>query len=164
RAAAQLTHPNIVTLYDASDIGGTHFLAMEYVEGTDLGRLVRELGPLPAARACDYVRQAALGGQHAHERGLVHRDIKPATPLVTKAGKVKVLDMGLARLHSEAPDAALTQVGYLVGTPDFMAPEQAKNSRGVDARADVYSLGCTLYSLLAGRPPFDGATAVEKLV
>jgi serine/threonine protein kinase len=168
RAAAQLAHPNIVTLYDASEIGGTHFLAMEYVEGADLARIVKESGPLPVGRACDYIRQAALGVQHAHERGLVHRDIKPSNLLVTKAGQVKVLDMGLARLHGSdgaaAPDAAMTQAGYLVGTPDFMAPEQAKNSRTVDARADVYSLGCTLYYLLAGRPPFEGPTAVEKLV
>jgi len=174
RAAAQLAHPNIVTLYDASEVAGTHFLALEYVEGTDLGRLVKEGGPLPVAQACDYIRQAALGLQHAHERSLVHRDIKPAnlllaTPQGTSlAGQVKLLDMGLARLNAtdtaDANDPALTHAGTVVGTPDYMAPEQAKNSRSVDARADLYSLGCTLYFLLTGQTPFTGATAVEKLV
>jgi serine/threonine protein kinase len=169
RAAAQLAHPNIVTLYDASEVGGTHFLALEYVEGTDLGRLVKETGPLPVAQACDYARQAALGLQHAHERGLVHRDVKPANLLLARPqGQVKLLDLGLARLNTteaaEANDPALTHAGTVVGTPDYMAPEQAKNSRRVDGRADLYSLGCTLYFLLTGQTPFQGATAVEKLV
>ncbi len=173
RAAAQLTHPNIVTTYDAGQAGETHYLAMEYVEGIDLARLVKEKGPLPVAQACDFVRQAASGLAHAHEKGVVHRDIKPANLLLGKAhglqsvGVVKILDMGLARLGAQEADpsaASLTQVGTFIGTPDFMAPEQAKNSRNVDARADLYSLGCTLYFLLTGQPPFDGDTAVEKLL
>jgi eukaryotic-like serine/threonine-protein kinase len=174
RAAAQLAHPNIVTLYDASEIGGTHFLALEYVEGCDLGQLVKEKGPLPIVQACDYVGQAALGLQHAHERGLVHRDIKPSNLVLARLhgtnapGLIKLLDMGLARLNAgetaDAHNPGLTQADAVIGTPDYMAPEQAKNSRTVDARADLYSLGCTLYYLLTGQTPFDGASAVEKLV
>jgi eukaryotic-like serine/threonine-protein kinase len=176
RAAAQLSHPNIVLLYDASQAGGIHFLAMEYVEGRDLAQTVKDSGPLPVDRACDYIRQAALGLQHAHERGLVHRDIKPSNLLVTSVsgcqgaghGVVKVLDMGLARLcardGADAADPTITQAGTLMGTPDFMAPEQAKNSSKVDARADLYSLGCTLYFLLTGKPLFEGNGALEKLM
>jgi WD40 repeat protein/tRNA A-37 threonylcarbamoyl transferase component Bud32 len=172
RAAARLAHPNIVAVYDADEVGGTHFFAMEYVEGTDLAKLVKQQGPLPAAVACDYVRQAALGLQHAHEQGLVHRDIKPSNLLLAgKAGGgvVKVLDMGLARLEAapgEGSDGAdpLTQEGAVMGTPDYMAPEQASDSRRADIRADLYSLGCTLYFLLTGKVPFPGGTLAEKLL
>src|SRR5206468_7544244 len=128
----QLSHPNIVMAHDASQVGDTHFLVMEYVEGTDLNRLVRRSGPLPVGQACAYVRQAALGLQHAHERGLVHRDLKPANLLLTtrpEPGVIKVLDLGLARLRGATPDQAsastLTRDGALMGTPDYMAPEQA---------------------------------------
>jgi serine/threonine-protein kinase len=166
--AAQLHHPNIVIAYDADEVNGTHFLVMEFVEGTDLARHVEKNGRLPLAQACDYVRQAALGLQHAHERGMVHRDIKPANLLLaSRENAVKVLDMGLARL-SQGADAALTaagltQEGTVMGTPDYMAPEQAEESTGVDTRADVYSLGCSLYFLLAGRVPFPGGTLAQKL-
>jgi serine/threonine-protein kinase len=166
--AGQLAHPNIVMSYDAAQVGGAYLLVMEFVEGTDLARLVEKKGPLPVAQACDYVRQAALGLQHAHERGLVHRDIKPANLLLAvKENVVKVLDLGLARL-SEGADAdltaaGLTQEGTVMGTPDYMAPEQAEESSGVDTRADVYSLGCTLYYLLAGHVPFPGGTLAQKL-
>jgi WD40 repeat protein/tRNA A-37 threonylcarbamoyl transferase component Bud32 len=166
RAAARLAHPNIVTVYDADEVGGTHFFAMEYVEGTDLRKLVKDHGPLPVGQACDFMRQAALGLQHAHEQGLVHRDIKPANLLLTrKGGVVKLLDMGLARLHSalESGDDPMTRDGAVMGTPDYMAPEQANDSHKSDVRADLYSLGCTLYFLLTGRPPFPGGTLVEKL-
>ncbi len=166
RAAAQLTHPNIVTAHDADQAGDTHFLVMEYVEGTDLRKLVKQRGPLPVAEACEYVRQAALGLQHAHERGLVHRDIKPANLLLTAQNPtVKILDMGLARLHQAGEQTAgdLTKEGAVMGTPDYMAPEQARESHTVDIRADLYSLGCTLFYLLTGQPPFPGGTLGQKI-
>ena len=141
---------------------------MEYVEGTDLARLLKERGPLPVAQACDYARQAALGLQHAHERGLVHRDIKPSNLLVTtKGAQVKVLDLGLARLDligGRAPETQLTEVGAVMGTPDYIAPEQALDTRQADQRADIYSLGCTLYHLLTGQPPFPDGTLAQKLL
>jgi len=167
RAAARLSHPNLVTVYDADEVGGTHFFAMEYVEGTDLAKLVRQQGPLPARQACDYIRQAALGLQHAHEQGLVHRDIKPANLMLTTKGVVKVLDLGLARLanapESEATDP-MTREGTVMGTPDYMAPEQAKAAHTADIRADLYSLGCTLFYLLSAKVPYPGGTLTEKLV
>jgi formylglycine-generating enzyme required for sulfatase activity/tRNA A-37 threonylcarbamoyl transferase component Bud32 len=185
RAAARLAHPNIVTAYDAEQAGETHFLVMEYVEGIDLARLVAERGPLPVAQACDAVRQAALGLQHAHERGMVHRDIKPSNLMRTPTGQVKILDFGLARLalgqaEAEAPGwtAADTPVGILpgeatppdvtepgrvMGTPDYIAPEQAADAHAADIRADIYSLGCTLYYLLAAAVPFACGTAQGKL-
>jgi serine/threonine protein kinase len=168
RAAARLAHPHIVTVYDSGEIDGRYFLAMEYVEGVDLARLVKERGPLPAGPACAYVRQAALGLQHAHERGLIHRDIKPHNLLLTRDGQtVKILDMGLARIAAtdgEASELSLTQEGTVMGTPEYLAPEQARNARGVDSRADIYSLGCTLYFLLTGRPPFRGESLTETLL
>ncbi|HEX5273224.1 MAG TPA: serine/threonine-protein kinase, partial [Gemmataceae bacterium] len=168
KAVSRLSHPNIVAAFDANQVGNTHFLVMEYVEGTDLQRLVKEHGPLPTGLACDCVRQAALGLQHAHEEGLVHRDIKPANLLLHRPPApgspvvVKVLDMGLARLHAEEGDG-LTHTGAVMGTPDYIAPEQATDAHLVDIRADLYSLGCTLYYLLTGEPPFPGGTAMEKL-
>jgi serine/threonine-protein kinase len=176
QAASQLSHPNIVRALDAGKAGGTHFFAMEYVEGRDLARLVKEERggrPLPIDEACDYARQVALGLQHAHERGLVHRDIKPANLLLTKAqgsqspGLVKILDMGLARVRhlaeSEESVTTLTREGSVMGTPDYMAPEQTLDSHGVDIRADLYSLGCTLYYLLAARVPFPGGSLGQKI-
>src|SRR4051812_1778068 len=167
RAAAALDHPQVGRAYDADQIGGTHLLVMEYIEGTtDLARLVTKNGPLPVPQACEYVRQAALGLQHAHDRGMVHRDIKPANLLLTADGKVvKVLDMGLARLDSAEEDksSTMTQEGAFMGTPDYIAPEQAVESHTVDIRADLYSLGCTFYCLLTGRVPFPGGTLIQKL-
>ena len=156
QAAAALDHPNIVRAYDADQIGGTHLLVMECIEGaTDLAKLVKKNGPLPVAQACEYIRQAALGLQHAFERGMVHRDIKPANLLLTADGKtVKILDMGLARLDRPSADgeasSTMTQEGAVMGTPDYIAPEQAMESHTVDIRADLYSLGCTFYYLLTG--------------
>jgi formylglycine-generating enzyme required for sulfatase activity/tRNA A-37 threonylcarbamoyl transferase component Bud32 len=169
RAAARLTHPNIVAVYDANESNGIHFLAIEYLEGTDLGRLVKEKGPLPIELACDYIRQAALGLQHAHEKGLVHRDIKPANLFLNrKSGMLKVLDLGLARLQQRSTNdtgaAGLTHSGAVMGTPNYMAPEQALHPHQVDIRADVYSLGCTLHYLLTGQPPFPGGEMTEKLI
>jgi RND family efflux transporter MFP subunit len=176
-AAGKLTHPNIVHAYDAEGIGEMHFLAMEHVEGVSLAKLLTQRGPLPVAEACCYIRQAALGLQHAHERGMVHRDIKPQNLMVTSEGQVKILDFGLARFVLEsAPagallaaveaDAAvacaggntpvepLTQAGTVMGTPAYIAPEQARDPHCADIRADIYSLGCTLHDLLTGQPPF----------
>jgi serine/threonine-protein kinase len=169
RAVAKLSHPNIVTAFDVGQSGETHYLAMEYLDGIDLARLVQQSGPLPVLNACQYVRQAAVGLQHAHERGLVHRDIKPGNLMVVRPGPdeppvVKILDFGLARVESEAPQAVhLTQLGKVVGTVDYIAPEQAANARTADIRADIYSLGCTLFYLLTGKPPFSGNSAVEKI-
>lgn len=177
KAAAQLAHPNIVRLFDADQVGDRHFLAMEYVEGSDLSKLAKDGGTLPIGMACSFIRQAASGLQHAHDLGLIHRDIKPSNLLVTTppknargepGGVIKILDMGLARLNGLPDDdsgaSALTQDGTVVGTPDFMSPEQGKNSSSVDARSDLYSLGCTLYFLLAGQPPFPHGTTLEKLL
>ena len=158
-------------------VGDTHFFAMEYVDGTELGSLLKKHGPSPIPTACDYVRQVALGLQHAHEKGMVHRDIKPSNLLVTRPAPdssspwgpvVKVLDLGVARLH-EPPGgvesiSALTKEGRVVGTPDFMAPEQAANSAKADIRSDIYSLGCTFYCMLAAQVPFPGGTPMEKLL
>ncbi|MFO0843101.1 MAG: serine/threonine-protein kinase [Gemmataceae bacterium] len=172
QVTARLSHPNIVTVHDAGLAGSSFYLAMEYVEGTDLHRLVEQQGPLPVATACEYARQAALGLQHAHEKGLVHRDIKPSNLIVAGAGDgagvLKVLDLGLARLTPMATAATehapITQVGAFMGTPDFVAPEQAADPRAADARSDLYSLGCTLYYMLTGQAPFGGATTLAKLV
>jgi WD40 repeat protein/tRNA A-37 threonylcarbamoyl transferase component Bud32 len=163
RAAARLSHQNIVTICDAEDAGGTLFLVMEYVEGVSLGRLVKERGPLPVAEACDAVRQTALGLQHAHERGVVHRDVKPENLIRCAGGTVKVLDFGLAALTAER-GGALTDTNVIMGTPDYMAPEQAEDPRSADVRADVYSLGCTLYHLLTGRVPYPASTRMQKLL
>ncbi len=171
RAAAQLSHPNIVHAFDAGDSGDRHFYVMEYVDGIDLARLVRRDGPLPIEEARDCVRQAALGLQHAYECGLVHRDIKPHNLLRTRGANgqtiVKILDMGLARLDrgGEGHDSdAMTREGVVMGTLDYLAPEQARNAHLADTRADLYSLGCTLYFLLTGQPPFSGGTPTEKLI
>src|SRR5262249_17860376 len=137
---------------------------MEFVEGTDLAKLVKQQGPLPVALACDCVRQAALGLQHAHEHGMVHRDIKPQNLMRTPSDQVKILDFGLALLASEvgSHDAATT-FGTALGTADYIAPEQAHDAHTADIRADIYSLGCTLYFLLAGHPPFPDGSLMQKL-
>jgi serine/threonine protein kinase len=162
--AAKLSHPNIVTVYDSNESNGTHFLVMEYVEGTDLAKLVKRQGPLLVERACDYIRQAALGLQHAHEQGLIHRDIKPHNLMLNQQGIVKLMDLGLARTAQAAEDEGLTVSGTVLGSPDYIAPEQAINARGVDIRADIYSLGCTFYHLLAGKVPFPTPSVAQKLV
>jgi tRNA A-37 threonylcarbamoyl transferase component Bud32 len=154
QAAARLNHPNIVAAYDAEQAGETHFLVMEYVEGVSLDQVVMLQGPLPVAEACDAVRQAALGLQHAHEHGMVHRDVKPHNLIRTPDGVVKVLDFGLAAVAEDRGERPLTGTNMVLGTPDYIAPEQAEDTRAADARSDVYSLGCTLYHLLTGRPPF----------
>ena len=175
-AAARLDHPNIVKLFDAGEASGRFYIAMEYVDGSDLARLVKDNGPLSTAEACVYMRMAALGLQHAHDCGFVHRDIKPSNLLVYGERAIpgtggramlKILDMGLVRsmADDDGPNQSeLTRDGTVVGTPDYMSPEQAKNSSSVDPRADLYSLGCTLYYLLRGVVPFPEGSPIDKLI
>jgi formylglycine-generating enzyme required for sulfatase activity/tRNA A-37 threonylcarbamoyl transferase component Bud32 len=168
RAVARLSHRNIVTAFNVGQAGGTHYLAMEYVDGIDLAKLVLQSGPLPIPNACEYIRQAA-GLQHAHEQGLVHRDVKPGNLMVARSPHdyqpvLKILDFGLARFERETSQATrLTQLGRIVGTVDYIAPEQAENAQTVDIRADIYSLGCSLFYLLTGKPPFSGPDAVARI-
>ncbi len=152
-AGGKLIHHNIIQATDAGVADGVPYLVMEFVEGTDLHKLVKRQGPLPVPEACELIRQAAQGLQHAHKCQLVHRDVKPSNLLLSRDGQVKLLDMGLARFHSQNE---LTAENQLLGTLDYIAPEQARDARSVDIRADIYSLGCTLYHLLAGQPPFSG--------
>ena len=164
-AAAALQHPNIVIAYDANEVDSTLFFVMEYVEGIDLGKLVQRFGRVPLGNACDYISQAARGLQHAMERGLIHRDIKPSNLLLSfHDSVVKILDMGLARLKEKEEKGGLTFTGMVMGTPDFISPEQAKNSRLADIRSDIYSLGCAFYYLLAGRVPYFEGSFTEKLL
>ncbi len=186
KSAAHLPlHANIVAAYDAEQAGDSHFLVMEFVDGVNLGDLVKSRGPLPYEAACDAIRQAAEGLEHAHQRGMVHRDIKPQNLMRTSDGQIKILDFGLARLVSEVlPDLAaaaevnderqarsttpdggikLTLTDMVLGSADYIAPEQALDPRSADIRADIYSLGCTLYHLLAGLPPFPEGNLAQKL-
>jgi serine/threonine protein kinase/formylglycine-generating enzyme required for sulfatase activity len=165
--AAGLHHANIVTAYSAIRHGESIVFAMEYVEGYDLGQLVRSQGPLTVAQACNFIHQAAVGLQYAHEQGMVHRDIKPSNLILTRVSNkpvVKLLDFGLAKATREgSPDAGLTCEGQILGTPDYIAPEQAADAQRADIRADIYSLGCTLYYVLSGRPPFPASSLYEVL-
>jgi len=165
RATALLSHPNMVRAFDVDAEGDTYYLVMEFVDGKDMKALVDRDGPLPYKVAADYARQAADGLSYAHGRGLIHRDIKPANLLVDTSGTVKILDLGLARFSDESL-ASLT-VDYdenMIGTVDYLAPEQALDSHNVDARADIYSLGCTLYFMLTGAPPFGDGTIPQRLM
>ncbi len=184
-ALPRLGHPNVIRTFVAHHHGDLHYFAQEYVEGTDLARYVRQHGPLPVDQACDYVRQVAQGLQHAHQYGLVHRDIKPANlflvnpPLPVPAGAarrgpdplVKFIDWGLARIRSTPggppgarPPGSLSGGGALIGTADYVSPEQARDASVVDTRSDIYSLGCTFAYLLTGQPPFPGKSLMEKLM
>lgn len=190
QAVTRLSHPNIIKTYDAEQLGNIHYFAMEFVEGTDLKTFVEQSGPLPVEQACDYIRQVAQGLQHAHQLGLVHRDIKPANLFLINPpvqGKlltngmtpprrgpdplVKILDWGLARIKTTEgetfdPHASYleSEKGQLIGTADYVAPEQARDPSLVDTRADIYSLGCTFYYLLTGEPPFPGNSLMQKLM
>jgi serine/threonine-protein kinase len=178
RAVAQLVHPNIVTAYDANEVSGRYYLVLEYVDGPNLDQLVRQQGPLPMGQACDYIRQIALGLQCAHNLRMLHRDIKPSNVLVQRRGLdrdspglVKISDFGLARLHiPNTPGTAgsahtiLTKENTVMGTPDYLSPEQARDLHKTDIRSDLYSLGCTFYFLLTRQVPFPGGTSLEKLI
>jgi serine/threonine-protein kinase len=180
RAVAVLQHPNIVGAYDADVVGGRHYLVLEYVDGPNLDQLVRQRGPLDVGLACDFIRQAAIGLQFAHQLKMLHRDIKPANILVQRSGQsddspglVKISDFGLARLAApapchpgmeEAPPTLFTRDNSVMGTPDYLSPEQSRDLHQTDIRSDIYSLGCTFYFLLTGQVPFPGGTALEKLI
>ena len=167
RAVGKLEHPSIVTALDAGEHQGTHFLAMEYVDGLDLSRLTKALGPLAISDACELIRQTALGLSYAHAQGIVHRDVKPSNLMLDRSGRIKILDFGLAQLQPWDDGCAdLTSVGQLMGTLDYMAPEQAEHGGAVSYRADLYSLGATLFRLLVGRAPLaitPTQTPIEKL-
>jgi serine/threonine protein kinase/CheY-like chemotaxis protein len=165
---AQLSHPNIVMAHDADEAAVGHFLVMEFIDGSDLGHEVEKHGPLSVAQAVSCITQTAQALDYAHSRGIIHRDIKPHNLLRTRAGQVKVTDLGLARfseaLTPQARDqTAITQAGYIVGTVDYMSPEQALGSAITDHRADIYSLGCTLHFLLTAKPPYDGDSLLGVL-
>jgi serine/threonine-protein kinase len=178
QTVARLMHPNIVTAYDANQLGDRYYLVMEYVDGPNLDRLVRKRGPLPVGLACELIRQTAEGLQYAADMGMVHRDIKPSNLLLAlpgsepqrKHGTVKILDFGLARLQSPGADATakldtiITRPNMLMGTPDFVSPEQARDLHTADIRSDLYSLGCTFYFLLTGQVPFPDGSTLEKMV
>ena len=168
RALGRIRHPNIVQAIDADALPGAIYYVMQHFEGIDLGRFVRQNGPLLVADACDYVLQVADALKHASQNGLIHRDIKPSNLLLTEPDHmVKVLDLGLTRCEVPESDSIfneLTRAGTIIGTPDYMPPEQIKDSRSADIRSDLYSLGCTFYYLLSGRAPFEHLTAtVDKL-
>lgn len=165
QAAAALDHRNIVRAYDVDNEGNLHYLVMEYVEGRDLQRIVHDDGPLDYAVAADYTRQAAEGLAHAHAAGLIHRDVKPANLLVDQNDVVKLLDLGLARFNDgNLASLTVTHQENVLGTADYLAPEQARDSHGVDARADIYSLGCSLYYMLTGHAPFPDGTLPQRLM
>jgi serine/threonine protein kinase len=165
KAAAALVHPNIITAFDIDNQDDIHYFVMEYVEGRDLQTTVKQDGPLDYETAADYIAQAADALAHAHEAGLIHRDIKPANLLVDNKGQVKMLDLGLALFRDESqPSLTIAHDENVLGTADYLAPEQAVNSHNVDARADLYSLGCTLYYLLTGHPPFPDGTLAQRLL
>ncbi|HKX61573.1 MAG TPA: serine/threonine-protein kinase [Verrucomicrobiae bacterium] len=163
RVMGQLEHPNLVTAMDARREDPWHLVVMEWIEGLDLLQLVRMKGPLPVSVACEAARQAALGLHYAHEHGLVHRDIKPSNLMLTRSGTIKVIDMGLARENDEST-GQLTQPGDVMGTLGYCAPEQFTNATHVDTRADIYSLGCTLYHLLAGKAPYASRKSAPELM
>lgn len=170
KAAARLNHPNIVTAFDAYTSGDLFFLVMEFVDGPNLSQLVKEQGPLPVQQACEYIRQTAVGLDYAHQLGLIHRDIKPSNLLVqqtTSGPQVKMLDFGLALVNAgESGDneLAVGTTNTVLGTPDYVSPEQARDQYDVDGRSDLYSLGCTFYYLLTGAAPFTGGSGIEKLM
>lgn len=164
RTAAKLCHPNITAAYDADQDHGHWFLVSEYVNGEDLQKLVEQSGTLFPGVAIDLILQAAKGLEYAHDAGVTHRDIKPSNLMLNREGIVKLLDLGLARLEEEREKTRITSTDVVMGTPQYMAPEQADQIDGADARSDIYSLGCTLFFLLTGEPPFNEKTVVRALI
>jgi len=167
RAAARIEHPNIVQVFDISEDAGYYYIIMQYVDGPDLHKLINERGPLDAELALTIVQQIALALHEIHKAGVIHRDIKPTNILITRSGQVKITDLGLAKLRRRrggASDSNVSDPNVVLGTPDYMAPEQAVKGGGGDERSDIYSLGATFYHLLTGRPPFLGETSVAILV
>lgn len=164
RAAAQLDHENIARVYTIGYDGRLHFIAFEFIEGITIRQRVERNGPLPVGEAINYTLQIAGALVHAAERGVVHRDIKPSNIIVTPQGRAKLVDMGLARRFERGGDDGLTQSGMTLGTFDYISPEQARDPRAVDVRSDLYSLGCTLFHMLTGRPPFPEGTVLQKLL
>ncbi|QGJ71928.1 Hypothetical protein PBC10988_36410 [Planctomycetales bacterium 10988] len=165
RAIASLDHPNIVQAYNVDNDNDLHYLVMEYIEGRDLEKMVLLDGPLDYELAVDYIRQAACGLEHAHGRGMIHRDIKPSNLLLDGQDTIKILDMGLARLTGQDEKSLTKKHGEKVlGTTDYLSPEQAIDSHDIDLRADIYSLGCTFYFLLTGHPPFPKGTLAQRLM
>lgn len=161
RTQAQLDHENLVRAFDAGHEGNVHFLVTEYVPGTDLRKLIRANGPLSMQQAASVISQAARGLEHAHSRGLIHRDVKPANLLVSPDGRVKVSDLGLAGYFND-PEQSDQYGGKVVGTADYLAPELILRPESLDTRSDIYSLGCTLYYAVTGKVPFPGGTMREK--
>jgi serine/threonine protein kinase len=167
RAAARLEHPNIVSAHDAGEIDGAHYLVMQHVEGRDLKSLLKERGRFPAEEAAAYVLQTARGLAYAHAKGIIHRDVKPSNLLLTSDGTVKILDLGLARIYEDEGSTGsgrLTVQGQILGTANYMPPEQADDTHQADARSDIYALGATMFHLIAGRPPYTGETVSHVLL
>jgi len=165
QSAARLDHPNIARIYDSGRSRGLPYIVFEYIEGANIRDLVIKHGPLPLGDALSYTYQIAHALTHASQRDVIHRDIKPSNILVTRDGQAKLVDMGLARFHQvDATEEDLTNTGVTLGTFDYISPEQARDPRVADTRSDIYSLGCTLFYMLAGHPPFSQATPAQKLL
>ncbi len=163
KTAAMLRHPNIVTVFDSGDADGHLFLALEYIDGPDLEKVIRKKGRVPVERSIEIIRQIARALDHAHGLGIVHRDIKPSNILLRRDGTATLTDLGLARAIDESAASGITRAGFTVGTVDYMAPEQARSSKSADVRSDLYSLGCTWFHMLAGRVPFNEGDLTNKL-
>ncbi|QDV70070.1 Serine/threonine-protein kinase PknB [Rosistilla carotiformis] len=163
RTCAMLNHPNVVQVIDFDRVDDQHFMVMEFVDGMDLQRLVQQQGPLRLHRVLEYLRCSASGLQHAHERGIIHRDIKPLNILIHRDGVLKISDLGLARLRYDEDPSLSGETPGVLGTADYVAPEQIRASHLADGRSDLYSLGCTLYFMLTGRAPFAQGTVQERI-
>ncbi|HSG71986.1 MAG TPA: serine/threonine-protein kinase, partial [Planctomycetaceae bacterium] len=162
-SASKLEHENIVRVYEADEIDDFLYIALEYIDGTDVDKLIQSRERLPVKRASEIIKQVASALQHAHEQNIIHRDIKPSNLMIRKDGVIKVTDLGLARSVDDTLDTSITREGTTVGTVDYMAPEQARNSRDADIRSDLYSLGCTWYQMLVGHVPYYEGSVTNKL-